>query len=79
MFCLFVEIPVDIDITDVIWQSREQELSLIVEKPIGDRGTWLAGNKPTRHYWFDRLSLRQATEARKAIVANGWRATIREH
>lgn len=91
-FRLFVQLPAEVntDFTDPAWQSKEAELSSIVRKPIGDRGGFVQGSfgidneamsitNLTRDYWFDRLSFAQAKEAKSAIEANGWTATIREH
>ena len=93
VFRLFVQIPaeVDTDFTDAVWQSKEAELSAMVGKPIGDRGTYAQGSfdvnesSPenivglTRDYWFDRMTFEQAKAAKRGIEANGWTATIREH
>lgn len=86
---------VDTDFTDSVWKSKEAELSAMVGKPIGDRGAWVQGSfgvqsEPvtdetarviglTRDYWFDRMTFEQAKAAKRAIEANGWTATIREH
>ena len=93
VFRLFVQIPakVDTDFTDASWRSKEAELSAMVGKPIGDRGVYVQGSfdadasSPenvvglTRDYWFDRMTLEQAKEAKQGIEAKGWIATIREH
>ena len=93
VFRLFVQLPAEIDtnFTDVVWQSKEAELSAMVGKPIGDRGTFVQGSfdvnasspesisSLTRDYWFDRMTFEQAKAAKRAIENKGWTATIREH